>query len=446
VTPALENCAIPMDEDCDGLAQPCKGTPVWSKRAGDAAGQHPWGLAVGAGGDILVVGDFTGTIDLGGCPLSKAAGSGLFVAKLDSSGACLWSKSGGDAGSQFALAVALDPAGNVLVSGDFTDAMDLGGCPLSDVGGADLFVAKLDPSGACLWSKRAASAHGSSIAVDGASNVLIAGSFYDATELGGCPLSPGGALDFFVAKLDPSGACLWSKRAGDGSIQSGEGVAVDSSGNVVVTGNFTGAMDLEGCPLQGSASSGLFLAKMSPSGVCLWSKAANGLSSSGKGVAIDGAGNVLVTGDFVKTMELGGCTLSKVAGSGVFVEKLDPSGACVWSKSTGDDGAQYGKAVAVDAVDNVLLTGSFLGSFNFGGGAVVSAGAGDIFLVKLDADGGYLWGQRAGGSASDLGKAVAADGIGNVVVTGDFSGTADFGTGPLVSAGGADVVVAKYSP
>jgi hypothetical protein len=445
----MENCAIPVDEDCDGLAQPCKGTPLWSKRAGDASGQHAWGLAVDAAGDVLVTGDFTGKMDLGGCPLVKLGGSGLFVAKLNPSGACLWAKSAGDMGSQYGLAVAIDVDGSILVSGDFTDAMDLSGCPLSKLGGSGLFVAKLDPSsGSCLWSKTAGNAHGSSVAVDGLGNVVLTGSFYDTMDLDGCPpLSPAGGLDLFVAKLDPSGVCLWSERAGDADIQSGEGVAIDSEANIVVTGNFTGEMDLGECKLLNTGTAGMFVAKLNPSGTCLWSEAGSDASgSSGKGVAIDGAGNVLLTGDFVETMNVGGCMLSKMGGSGFFVAKLDPSGGCQWSKSTGDAGAQAGKGVAVDAFDNVLVTGSFLGSLNFGGGSMVSAGDQDVFLVKLGADGSYLWGQRGGGPSSDAAKGLAADSTGNVLLIGDFNGTVDFGTGPLMSAGGADIFIAKFGP
>jgi hypothetical protein len=100
ILPVAENCATPVDEDCDGLAPSCKGTPLWSKRAGDANEQNAWGVAVDKSGNVLVTGNFTGAMDLGGCPLSKAGGSGLFVAKLDPSGACLWSKGAGDAGGQ----------------------------------------------------------------------------------------------------------------------------------------------------------------------------------------------------------------------------------------------------------------------------------------------------------------------------------------------------------
>jgi hypothetical protein len=373
VTPTPEDCATPVDEDCDGLAPPCKGTAVWSERAGDADDQYGQSVAVDGAGNVLVTGFYNGAMDLGGCPLplSSVGETDLFVTKLDPSGACLWSKNAGAGGSQYGQSVAVDPSGNVLVSGLFSSAMNLAGCPpLSSAvaGGTDLFVAKLDPSGACLWRKGASDgdggSSGQSVAVDPSGNVLVTGIYSSAMGLAGCPLtSPGGGPDLFVAKLDPSGACLWSKgasaSAGDAYGQYGQSVAVDGAGNVLVTGTFSGTVNLAGCSPVSSAPGGieLFVAKLDPSGACLWSKGAGvgeAYSNYGQSVAVDDAGNVMVTGTFSGAMNLGGCPLSS-AGGGVdlFVAKLDPSGACKWSKHTGDaPNLQYGTAISADSMGN----------------------------------------------------------------------------------------------
>jgi hypothetical protein len=250
-----------------------------------------------------------------------------------------------------------------------------------------------------------------------------------------------------VAKLDPSGACLWSKGAGDAGSQSGKSVTVDGADNVLVTGDFIGAMDLGGCPLSMAGGPGLFVAKLDPSGACLWSKGAGDAGShSGNAVAVDKSGNALVTGFYGGAMDLGGCPLSIAGGPGLFVAKLDPSGACLWNKGAVGGGNQHGQGVAIDGAGNVLVTGYFNGSLSFGEGSIASAGLTDFFLVKLDPAGGHLWNQRGGGHFGDIGYGVAVDSANNVLVAGYFSGTADFGTGPLVSEGGSDVFVAKYGP
>jgi hypothetical protein len=145
-------------------------------------------------------------------------------------------------------------------------------------------------------------------------------------------------------------------------------------------------------------------------------------------------------------MDLAGCTLSNAGASDLFVAKLDPSGKCLWSAGASAlADLQQGGAIAADNAGNVLLVGGFSGSVDFGGGPFVSAGDRDIFLVKLDAAGEQLWSRRAGSPLNDYATGVAIDSAGNILVTGGFNGTADLGTGPLVSGGKADVFVAKFS-
>ena len=93
------------------------------------------------------------------------------------------------------------------------------------------------------------------------------------------------------------------------------------------------------------------------------------------------------------------------------------------------------------------MTGNFDNAIDFGGGALSTVGSGDIFVAKLSgASGAQLWSRRFGGPANESGKAVAIDGSGNVVTTGWFAATVDFGGGPLTSAGGSDVFVVDLTP
>jgi hypothetical protein len=77
---------------------------------------------------------------------------------------------------------------------------------------------------------------------------------------------------------------------------------------------------------------------------------------------------------------------------------------------------------------------------------MLSAGDGDVFLAKLDSNGGHLWSKRAGDPMAQIGWSLARDNASNVVMTGQFLGTMDFGGGQLVSEGGFDIFVAKFSP
>src|SRR6185369_14395845 len=126
----------------------------------------------------------------------------------------------------------------------------------------------------------------------------------------------------------------------------------------------------------------------------------------------------------------------------VLVKLSGTTGAHVWSKRFGGTADDYGYGLAVDPSGNVALTGSFRNTADFGGGPLTSAGGTDVFLASFTPSGAHRWSRRAGGSGDDAGQAVAV--AGDLLVTGPFQGTIDFGAGPLVAAGGGDLFVARY--
>src|SRR5439155_6570795 len=119
------------------------------------------------------------------------------------------------------------------------------------------------------------------------------------------------------------------------------------------------------------------------------------------------------------------------------------AGNWMWFKQVAN---AFANAVAVDGSGNVLVTGYYSGTVNFGGGSLSSTNGGtDIFVAKYSSSGGYLWAKSYGGTGIDMAKAIAVDGSGNAVVTGYYQGTANYGGGSWTSAGGNDIFVAKYA-
>lgn len=453
VVPKPEDCATPQDEDCDGLAPACKGNLLWARLFGKAGNERSVDLAVDAAGNVVITGYFDGSTDLGGGTMTSAGGSDLFVAKYDPSGAHIWSKRFGDVSDQVGLTVALDPSGNIVISGQFSGTLDFGNGPaLASAGTSDVFVAKLDTSGATLWSKRYGDAGmqgGKGLAVDASGNLFLTGYFYGTTDFGdGSPLVSAGSEDVFVAKLDPSGATLWSKRFGGAGLQQGNDIAVDATGNVLVTGLFFGAMDLGGGPLTSAGNADVFVAKLDPGGAHVWSKRfGDPAYQEGRAIAVDGLGNVVMAGYFFGVLDVvGGSPMMSAGASDLFVTKLDPSGATLWGKRFGDGGNQQGQGVAVDASGNLLVTGYFDGTVDLGGGPLASAGGSDAFVAKLDLNGEHVWSKRFGSAGDQEGHAILADGSGNVLATGYVYGAVDFGGGTLTSAGQWDAFLAKFMP
>jgi hypothetical protein len=266
VLPKVEVCASPEDENCNGEAA-CTGTHLWSKRFGDTDDQYGLSVTTDSAGNVLLTGYFRGTVDFGGGALTSAGGYDLFVAKLDPAGAHLWSKRSGDANSQVAFSITTDSVGNVLLTGTFGGTIDFGGGALTSAGGDDLFVAKLDAAGKQLWSKRFGDAneqYGYSITTDSAGNVLLTGYFGGTIDFEGGALTSAGGNDLFVAKFDAAGAHLWSKHFGDAEDQYGLSITTDSAGNVLLTGRFFGTVDFGGGALTSAGGGDLFVAKLAP--------------------------------------------------------------------------------------------------------------------------------------------------------------------------------------
>ena len=216
-----------------------------------------------------------------------------------------------------------------------------------------------------------------------------------------------------------------------------------------MTGSFTGGINFGGVDLTSAGGHDAFVASFSPDGGHRWSQRFGSTSfDRGYGVAVDRGGDVAVTGLFTYTVDFGGGPVTSAGSNDGFVAKLSGTdGAHLWSKRFGSTNVDYGYAVAVDAGGNVAVTGFFQGTVDFGGGPLVSAGLEDIFVEKLAGpDGAHLWSKRFGGTSTDYGYGVAIDGAGNVLSTGYFQNSADFGGGPLTSAGRQDAFVLSLGP
>jgi cysteine-rich repeat protein len=451
---AGEECDDGNQVDGDGCSSAClladPGATPWSRRLGGTSNDHGKAIAVDSAGNVLLTGYFLGTADFGGGPVSSVGAHDAFAVKLNAQGQHLWSRRFGGTNDDRGIGIAVDSAGNVLLTGYFQGTADFGGSPLSSAGGYDIFAVKLDAQGQHLWSRRLGGTSldaGTGIAVDSAGSVLLTGYFEGTADFGGGPLSCAGGHDAFAVKLDAQGQHLWSRRLGGTNYDYGYGIAVDSAGNVLLTGYFLGTADFGGGPLSSAGSNDVFAVKLDTQGQHLWSRRLGGTSADvGHDIAVDSAGNVLLTGRFDGTVDFGGGPLSSAGSNDVFAVKLDAQGQHLWSRRFGGTSADVGLGIAVGSAGNVLLTGYFDGTADFGAGPISSAGSLDIFAVKLDAQGQHLWSRRFGGTSSDYVWGIAVDSAGNVLLTGYFLGTADFGGGPLSSVGYDDIFAAKLSP
>jgi len=251
----------------------------------------------------------------------------------------------------------------------------------------------------------------------------------------------------------------WARTWGGISWDQGYGVATDVLGSVYVTGQFRNMVDFDpGSGADNHTSNGfhdVFLSKFDSSGTFAWARTWGGYSSdSGCGVAVDGSGNVYVTGFFYGTVDFdpGSGVDNHTGYTDVFLSKFDPSGDFKWARTWGGSGNQEGRAVAVDGLGDVYVTGGFMDLVDFDPGSGldkhVSNGGFDVFLSKLDSIGAFQWARTWGGTGADEGNAVGVDGSGNVCVTGVFGQTVDFDPGSgadnHTSNGGRDPFLSQF--
>ncbi len=363
-----------------------------------------------------------------------------------------WSRGLGGTSSDTGYGVAVDASGNVYVTGYFYNTVDFGGGVLTSAGSNDVFLASYTPSGKHRWSKRfgsTSSDYGYAVAVDGAGNVYLAGYFYGTVDFGGGALTSAGSNDIFVASYTASGQHRWSKRFGGTSSDYAYGLAVDGSGNLYLTGSFYTSIDFGGGAIAANGSStDLYLASFTSLGAHRWSKGFGGTSSDyGYGVATDAGGNVYLTGYFYNTLSFGGASLTSAGSFDVFLASFTSAGAHRWSKNFGGTSSDYGYSVATDGSGNVVLTGYYYGTIDFGGGTLSANGtSSDIFLASFSSAGAHRFSKSFGGTSSDSGYGVATDSAGNVFVTGSFYGTIDFGAGALSANGtSSDLFIASFN-
>ncbi len=421
---------------------------LWSQRFGDAGTQNGYAVATDAAGNVYLAGQFQGTANFGGGVLTSLGGGDIFLAKFSPAGAYLWAKRYGDASFQVGWALATDASGNVFMAGHFVGSVDFGGGPLSSTaGGQDVFLAKLDANGSHLWSKRFGDSDtqtAADLATDASGNVFFAGFFSGSIDFGGGGLS--GSQDIFLAKLDANGSHVWSQDFGDGFMQSCQGVAADGSGNVYICGQYEGSVNFGGLTLTPNDEADVYLAKFNAAGAHQWSQSfGSGFTETAGGVATDPAGNVYFAGTFPQSINLGGATLFCAGGDDIFLAKFNSTGAHQWSKKFGDPGGQNVHDVAASS-SGVCIVGDFSSDVNFGGGTLLHVGGQDIYLAKFSPAGVHHGSQRFGDSDDQYGLSVAASSASDVVIGGYYLGNVNFGGSALPSQGAADIYIAKFGP
>ncbi len=351
-----------------------------------------------------------------------------------------------------------DDFGNVFTCGIFTQTVDFEAQSgivtlVSNNNKADAFITKHDENGVLLWVKHISGEQdvdARSIITDSSGNIFVLGDYlgtiyFDGIEYYEVPWAGSGAL--FITKLDTNGNFEWAfDLKGERNYLKGKSLDTDSSGNIYATGTFQGTIAYTD-PNTGqnvfveSSQSGNgtspFIYKINNSGSIIYAKAVNG--GLGTAIHVDNTGNIYLTG----------------RGVGIYIPiiyKLNNQGNTIWSKSLEGNNNTFGKDITTDSNGNVFLAGSYRDTVDFDTGSniyeMTASGGEDIFILKLDSNGDFIWVKSIGGSYFDSGSSISVDTQGDVYTTGYFSTTVDFNTDPsevlnFTSNGESDIFIHK---
>jgi hypothetical protein len=487
-----------------------------SARFGGTSSEYGNAIAVDTLSRVLFTGYYAGSISFGSTTLTSAGGNDIFVVSTSATFNVSWANSYGGIGNDRGSGIASDKALNIFVTGSFSNSMTIGSTNLVSAGVTDAFVTKLNIQGTPQWALKMGGNtfdDGKSVSVNDNGDIVCTGEFSNAVVFGNTQKISLGARDIFIVKFNQNGSYSWVNQAGGTNDDYGNAVSINDSnvfiggefeggatfGNITLTTStgltgdsesYTAAMGL--CPTsyaiinasacdnytlnsQTYTTSGTYQQTLISASGCdsiitlnlsigragdanlQWANSASATQSENRSVAIDANGDVVTTGWFDGTSDFnpgaGVFSLTSVGDQDIFITKLNASGGFVWAKSIGSIGIDKGLTITTDAAGNIYVAGTFFGTADFNPGVginnLTSTGDADVFVLKLDAAGNYLWAKQLGGTLIDVVSSIALDAAGNILLGGSFQGTSDFdpssGTLPLTSVGSYDVFLLKLN-
>ncbi|MCG8427639.1 MAG: IPTL-CTERM sorting domain-containing protein [Chromatiales bacterium] len=407
-------------------------------------------------------------------PLNAHAGSfDMVILKFDRNGVLLWHTFYGSADKDYARAMALDAADNLIVVGysnaSWNNPTDSSSPLNSHAGDGDIAILKLDSNGTLLWHTFYGSTQkdeAQAVVVDAAGDLIVAGhsrSSWDNPADSSGPLNAyAGNYDIAVLKLSSNGVLQWHTFHGSVNEDKAYAVVVDAAGNLSVAGHSHSSWDNpadSSGPLNAHAGGlDMVILRLDGSGALQWHTFFGSANTDyGHALALDAAGNLYVAGHSAVGWNNpvdSSSPLNAYAGSfDMVILKLDSSGALQWHTFYGSVGSDYANAMVMDTAGNLYLAGvsgaSWDNPFDLSSPLNAYAGGYEMVLLKLNSSGVLQWHTFYGSYTHDYFNALAVDTAGNLTAAG-YSYT---GWGVPVNAfsegdggsGSEDIVVARLT-
>ncbi len=350
--------------------------------------------------------------------------------------------------------VAVDLSGNVYVTGYFdTSSVTFGTFTLTNEGSDDYYLVKYDAAGNVLWALSNGgnmSEMGNSVACDSAGNVYVTGSFESQQLLFGNDTIINSSMhDVFVAKYDPAGNEVWAMSFGGVGDEYANEIVTDDNGYFYLTGRFTSpSLTFDTTVLTATGTSKIFLVKYDTDGNVIWARGTNGPSFDQKSVVnYDKDGNVYLVGDYYEyTLFAGTDTFLNAGLEDIYLIKYDSNGNFMWATSWGGSSGEKVTGVAADDNGDIYLSGYYYSPFIVFGSFTLnnnSFGAWDLYMLKLDSNANVTRVFSCTNPEND--EITGLSFVNNYLyVTGWYQDTLHFGSTTIQSNGSIDVYITKF--
>ena len=324
---------------------------------------------------------------------------------------------------------AFDTNKNLFIGGDFySKNIDLGGGNIKNKGMSDAFLVKYNENYEYQWDYFIGGSekeHLGDLTIDENNEIYLAGYFESKfIDFGGEEETNKGSGKIFVLKLDEEGENIWYYVPSEDGVRLDSAVAIDidSNKNVYVAGYYlSNNMNFGNNDMKNRGANDIFVLKLDNFGRFKWVYTA-GFSNwdMPTDIIVDDEQNVYIVGHFSsKYVNFGGGNRFNKGSYDVFVLKLDKNGDYVWDYCFGGNDWDYGKSITLDRNNNVLISGYFKSdSINLGGIPSINKGKKDLFILKLNNEGKYIWSYTAGGKKNESADNIVTDKLNNVLVSG----------------------------
>jgi hypothetical protein len=343
--------------------------------------------------------------------------------------------------------IIVDSVGYTYLSGRFSQEIMFDDSTVYSNGGYDIYLAKLDPEGSLEWLRGIGSTSNEvssqTLALDAFGSIYITGGYSSPISIGDTVLNSNRDSDIFVLKYSKDGVLEWARSFGGNGSDSPRTIKISNSGKIYVTGYFTGPCTF-GDTLVGSVNSGLFILKIDSIGD--FKKVLTKDFFWGADVDIDSNENTYAIGNFSGTKTVYDTTIVSNGDNDIFLIKYDTNFQFDWIRTFGGFQNDYSNSIRISPDNSIYIVGGFDSLAIFNTDTIMSNGGMDYYIIKYSENGDLIWLKTGGGEETDSGNSVEVDSDGNIYTIGIFENEIDLGDGAKFSSkGNFDTFIVKYN-